>query len=143
MSGFADAMGRLGWGRDRDGDDRRRRDMGAARLTGAQATALSDAIAAAYEGWAADFSRELEAEARRLAARPHPDPVPDPHALTERPGPHGIEVTCACGDFDGWYNGPRSRAYVLADHRRHREDAATGGPLRVRSERADSPKELE
>jgi hypothetical protein len=60
------------------------------------------------------------------------------HVLTERPTAHGVEVTCSCGDFDGWYNGPRSRRYVLHDHDRHVRDA---GPVTVQSTRADQEEE--
>jgi hypothetical protein len=56
------------------------------------------------------------------------------HALIERATIHGVEVTCSCGDFDGWYNGARSRRYVLAHYEEHVRDA---GPLHVTSHRAD------
>jgi hypothetical protein len=45
-----------------------------------------------------------------------------------------VEVTCSCGQFDGWYNGARSRRYVLDHYEEHVRDA---GPLHVTSDRAD------
>lgn len=74
----------------------------------------------------------------------YPAPVIDGHELSSRSGLGGTEVTCGCGRWDGWYNGARSRRRVLDDWAEHAAaEVRAAGPLRVQSERTDTPKELE
>jgi hypothetical protein len=54
------------------------------------------------------------------------------HLLTFRPGATGVEVTCQCGRWDGWYSGPRSRRRVLDDHAEHAAaELSAAGPIIV------------
>jgi hypothetical protein len=115
-----------GFGTDPAGDTARR-------------TALASATATGPERW-----RPPE----RGAAPPLPAPADDPpvpgHLLTYRTGKAGTEVTCECGRWDGWFNGPRSRRRVLDEHATHvAAELSATAPLRVQSVRAADPEELE
>jgi hypothetical protein len=127
VSGFADAMRRAGWGRDEAGDAARREE-------------LSGALSSPYLRRAlAEEADRIRQEARRMGVEPlaqHP-PVPG-HLLTYRKGKAGTEVTCECGRWNGWFNGPRSRRRVLDDHAAHAAaELSAEGPIRIPSERAD------
>jgi hypothetical protein len=120
-------MRRAGFGTDPAGDRERREEMRHATITAEELAALR-----AAEG-------DL-AGAPALADHP---PVPG-HLLTYRHGKAGTEVTCQCGRWDGWYNGPRSRRRVLDDHAGHvAAELAAEGPIRVKAERADQHRVIE
>jgi hypothetical protein len=143
VSGFADAMRRAGWGRDEAGD-RRRRD----KLSTTAALGLHPVPPEVLIAIQADLSRRAErirAEAKRLGADPLVEHRPVPgHQLTYRTGKTGTEVTCECGRWDGWFNGPRSRRRVLDGHAAHAAaELSATGPIIVESVRADRPEELE
>jgi hypothetical protein len=125
---WAAYMRRHGFGTDEAGDARRREEMAGATITPEMIAAIREA--------------EDDVLAGAPAVADHP-PVPG-HLLTYRHGKAGTEVTCQCGRWDGWYNGPRSRRRVLDDHAAHAAaELAAEGPIRVKAERADLPKELE
>jgi hypothetical protein len=128
VTSYGDAMRRAGFGTDPAGDARRRKEMAHATITPEELTAL----------------RAAEADLAGAPALADHPPVPG-HLLTYRRGKAGTEVTCECGRWDGWYNGPRSRRRVLDDHAAHAAaELRAAGPIRVKAERADlGPKELE
>jgi hypothetical protein len=144
---WAAYMRRHGFGTDEAGDARRREEMASATITPEMLGAIRDEedriLGAVQEDLSRRAARILE-EARAMTpiTAEHP-PVPG-HLLTYRHGKAGTEVTCQCGRWDGWYNGPRSRRRVLDDHAAHAAaELAAEGPIRVKAERADLPKELE
>lgn len=127
MPDWAAYMARHGFGTDPAGDARRREEMRHATITPEELAAL----------------RAAEARGADLPV-PAEHPAVPGHLLTYRHGKAGTEVTCECGRWDGWYNGPRSRRRVLDDHAEHAAaELRAEGPIRVRAERADQPKELE
>lgn len=120
---FADAMRASGYGTDPAGDAARREELSAAAITA--------------EEW-----RALRAGLPAAAPEPYPAPVVAGHELTFRHGKAGTEVTCECGRWEGWYNGPRSRRRVLDDWSAHAAtELRAAGPIIVASERLDTPRE--
>ncbi len=51
---------------------------------------------------------------------------PDLHAISVRRSVHGHHALCRCGEWEGWWNGPKAQAAVLDDHDHHRRAAANG-----------------
>jgi hypothetical protein len=155
---FADAMRRAGWGRDEAGDARRRADLESARVTGPEAEelfelgrrgllsgpgvrrAVEDDLRRRAERILADAKGQLPAD---HPVQEEPDPVPGHRVERTRNGTATI-VRCECGRWDGAWTGPRSRRRVMDDHAEHvAAELRAAGPIRVKSERADPPKELE
>lgn len=144
MPDWAAYMRRHGFGTDPAGDAARREEMGAARLTGhltdAQWRELGHLTPEDTRAISDSISRALGSERQPVADHP---PVPG-HLLTYRHGKAGTEVTCECGRWDGWYNGPRSRRRVLDDHAGHvAAELRAEGPIRVKAERADQHRIIE
>jgi hypothetical protein len=128
VTGFAEYAG---FGTDPGGDAARREAMQRATVTPEEWRALRAELAAGVD------PRVLEAE-------PYPAPVVAGHELSSHTGIHGTEVTCECGRWDGWYNGARSRRRVLDDWAAHAAaELRAAGPIKVKAERADRPRELE
>lgn len=149
MSRLSDFAGALGFGRDEAGDAARREALSADVVRPDELRELVDRGALSSptlrRALTAEAGRITE-EARRMspsAGPDDPDPVPG-HALTRtRTAAGNIIAVCECGRWDGGWTGPRSRRRVLDDHAAHvTAELAAAGPLRVRSERADQPREL-
>jgi hypothetical protein len=172
---LSDALSAAGWGRDEEGDARRREEQGvvelsdgstvagvdpqwvdAGRLTPESDRALRESLSRALGS--RPTPAELLAHVRRQedralddALRPEADrTVPDDpadvpgHHLTREQSGQATIVRCECGRWDGGWLGPRSRRRVLDDHAAHvAAELAAAGPLRISSERADQPEELE
>jgi hypothetical protein len=168
---LSDALSAAGWGRDEDGDRRRRAEQNVVELSDGTAVAglpegtplavteeilrraravEDDTIRRAVQTDLSRRARAIQDEARRMTPKRADPPVPDDDA--EVPG-HRLErehhgqatiVRCECGRWDGGWLGPRSRRRVLDDHAAHvAAELAAAGPLIVPSERADQPKEIE
>lgn len=59
-----------------------------------------------------------------------PEEEPPPlHALHGRSTAVGYWVWCRCGNWEGWWNGPRSQAAVMDDFDHHRRAAANGASV--------------
>lgn len=155
---FSDHARRFGYGTDPDGDAARRRAMGHARVTPEELEQLrqrgaigGDRYRRLVDEAVRDSLRKqadrILADARRMGVDPPPpevDPEPVPgHRLTPRRGSAGTEVSCECGRWEGWFNGPRSRRRVMDDHAAHvAAELSAAGPIKVESVRLDQPKEL-
>lgn len=153
MSRLSDFAASFGFGTDREGDRRRREELPGEilRINGEEFARLRDAGA---RGWLSrpEFRRAIAAEADRIMrearalgveSMPDPDPVPG-HVLSRERTPAGNTVArCECGRWDGAWTGARSRRAVLDDYAAHvAAELAAAGPIKVRSERADKPREL-
>jgi hypothetical protein len=139
VSGLADAYG---YGTDPDGDAARRAAIRGAKIPpGGWRTTLRDALRAAAEADA----RRIAADTRAILGDAQRQ-IPGHRLDLERTAAGNTIARCECGRWDGGWTGPRSRTAVLLDHAQHaaaelrQEEAA---PIRVTSERADQPKELE
>jgi hypothetical protein len=170
---LSDALSAAGWGRDEEGDARRREEQNvvelsdgstvagvdpqwipSGRLTPEADRALRESISRAI---GSPVRRDLAARADRIVEdavamtpeRADPSVPDDPadvpgHHLTREQSGQATIVRCECGRWDGGWLGPRSRRRVLDDHAAHvAAELAAAGPLRISSERADQPEELE
>jgi hypothetical protein len=138
---FADAMRRAGWGRDEEGDARRRAEMRRGLLSGPDVRrAVEDDLRRRAERILADAKRQLPAD---HSVPEDPDPVPG-HRLDTEPRGSAVIARCECGRWDGGWTGPRSRRRVLDDYAAHvAAELAALGPIIVKAERLDQPQELE
>lgn len=53
-------------------------------------------------------------------------PPPGLHDLQVRSTAFGFLAVCRCGEWEGWFSGPRSQAVILDDHDHHRRAASNG-----------------
>lgn len=53
----------------------------------------------------------------------------DMHAVAVVRTSAGWLATCRCGQWEGWFSGPRSRLFVEDDHDHHRRAASNGASL--------------